>query len=61
MTTQETTLARPVTDHELAALFSVSIQTLRRWIASGKIPQPAVHTGKRYWSAETVAKILAGE
>ena len=40
------------TELQVAETFSVTICTIRRWIAKGKIPEPMRIGRKRYWHTE---------
>lgn len=52
----------PITLHELAEILQSHPRTIKRWIALGILPQPALNLGrKRYWNQEQVTQILAGE
>ena len=41
-----------MTELQVADTFSVTVCTIRRWIAKGKIPEPIRIGRKRYWDTE---------
>jgi hypothetical protein len=43
----------------LAARYKVSIRTIERWCASGVLPQPLRINGRKFWPANTLAKLDA--
>lgn len=50
--------SRPLTPGEVAALFSVTVQTVGEWAESGKLPHFKTPGGQRRFRREDVAALL---
>ena len=55
-TSKPTVAYRPVTYRReaLAAVLCISTDVLDRWDSSGKVPQPAVLSGMKFWNAAEI-------